>query len=132
MKFSHIGFVVNDLDAELSKWKQHGYHVIKEPVHDKTQNIRCCLISKPNELIIELVSPSSSGQHPLNSRLRRGGGLDHICYEVDNLENIIQMELLLGSKMVLKKTYAILLDGYVVFFYRKSGLVVEYLEKGVS
>jgi methylmalonyl-CoA/ethylmalonyl-CoA epimerase len=123
---SHVGFVVLDISKEIKKWRISGYRLQKE-VYDHEQNIFCCLLRHPYELPIELVSPGLTGSHPLTSRIKQGGGLDHICYRVGDLDEIKNKELEVGSLLILDKTYSTLFESQIVFFYRQSGLMVEYL-----
>ena len=128
MIFSHIGYVVLDIPSELEKWLKSGYKIEKPIIYDKFQNVNFCLLTHENELTIELISPGSAGPHPLTSRIRRGGGLDHVCYQVKDFDSIISKERLNGSLFILKRTFSPLFGCDVIFFLRKSGLLVEYLE----
>lgn len=127
--FHHIGFVVNDVDESILKWEASGYRVEISPVSDPLLNVVCCTLVKAGELRIELVSPNQeSKNHPLSSRLRRGGGLDHVCYVVDEIELAIENEVKQGGLKVMSPTFAATFNTRVAFILRPGGILVELME----
>jgi len=131
-RFHHIGFVVHDVGESISKWEASGYRLEISPVTDPLLNVVFCTLVKSGELRIELVSPSQdSKNHPLASRLRRGGGLDHVCYVVGALELAIERETTQGGLMVMNPTFAATFNTRVAFVLRLGGILVELME-GVS
>ncbi len=128
MKISHVGFVVQSISKSIPYWVSCGYEIEIGETHDRLQNVFCCLLVKHGTLPIELVAPSSSGPNPLKARLARGGGIDHICYEVENLEESLQRESKLGSKIVCEPIFAATFNRRVGFIVNSGGLLVEYME----
>ena len=125
---AHIGYVVRDINSSLSAWLSSGYTISIPVTYDPIQNVNCLVLSKEGEPNIELVSPGEKGQHPLNSRLNRGGGLDHVCLYTESLEESIRIEKALGASIICEPVYAITFDSRVAFVLRRSGIVIEYLE----
>lgn len=82
----HWGYVVSDMDRALETWREQGSRMLVPPTVDPIQNVRCCLLIYRSSVPIELVAPMPEGPSPLSSRLRRGGGLDHVCLFTDDLE----------------------------------------------
>jgi methylmalonyl-CoA/ethylmalonyl-CoA epimerase len=68
------------------------------------------------------------GPNPLVSRLARGGGIDHICYEVECLEESLLQESKLGSKIVCQPIFAETFERRVGFIVNSGGMLVEYME----
>lgn len=131
-RFHHIGFVVHDVHESIKKWKASGYQIEISPVSDPLLNVVCCTLVKSGELRIELVSPSQdSKNHPLSSRLRRGGGLDHICYQVDDIDLALENEAKQGGLRVMAPTFAATFDTRVAFVLRPGGILVELMD-GIS
>ncbi len=79
--------------------------------------------------MIELVEPASP-QSRVNSFLKRGGGLHHLCYETDSLSGQLQAVLAAGAVMVLEPTPAVAFSGRkIAWIYTREKLLVEYLER---
>ena len=128
MKVSHIGFVVGDMDFARRLWLLKGYKENTPVVYDPNQNVYCCLLQLDNEIPIELVSPGPGSQSPVDSRLSRGGGIDHICYEVSGLEDQIAYLTSRGYRIVVPPIHAIMFERRISFLMTPGGLLVEYLE----
>lgn len=127
--FHHIGFVVNDVDESISKWEASGYRVEIPPVSDPLLNVVCCTLVKSGELRIELVCPrQGSKNHPLSSRLRRGGGMDHVCYMVNEIAIALDYEVEQGGLVVMSPTFAATFNTKVAFVIRPGGILVELMD----
>jgi methylmalonyl-CoA/ethylmalonyl-CoA epimerase len=127
-QFAHIGYVVRDIELSLNAWLSSGYAISIPATFDPIQNVNCLLLSKEGEPNIELVSPGEKGEHPLKSRLNRGGGLDHLCFFTESLEESIRIEKTFGALVICEPVYAITFDSRVAFVLRRSGILIEYLE----
>jgi methylmalonyl-CoA/ethylmalonyl-CoA epimerase len=127
-KIAHIGYVVRDINWSVSAWLSSGYTISIPVTFDPIQNVNCLLLSKDGEPNIELVSPGEKGDHPLNSRLNRGGGLDHVCFFTESLEESIRIEKDSGALVICEPVYAITFDSRIAFVLRRSGILIEYLE----
>lgn len=128
MRVSHVGFVVGDISYARGIWLLKGYSEISPVIYDPIQNVFCCLLQLENEVPIELVSPGPKGDSPVSTRLSKGGGIDHICYETDNLERQLAKLVSVGYRIVVEPTYAILFNSRISFVISPGGLLVEYLE----
>jgi len=53
--------------------------------HDPIQKVRVQFWSDANGQTLELVEPAGADS-PVQEALRKGGGLNHLCFEVDDLE----------------------------------------------
>ena len=120
---------MNDMQGAILKWQLAGYFVEIEPVCDTSMGVFCCTLVKQGELRVELVAPIEDHiKTPLESRLRRGGGLDHICYLVSDLNSALDQEILLGGILILEPIRAKTFDRYVSFVLRPSGILIELME----
>jgi methylmalonyl-CoA/ethylmalonyl-CoA epimerase len=78
---------------------------------------------------IELVAPLDD-HAPVSGFLRRGGGLHHVCYEVDNLEVALRDCLTADVKLVRNAAPAVAFDRRpIAWIYTRYGLLVELLER---
>ena len=127
-KIAHIGYVVRDINVSLSAWLSSGYTISIPVTYDPIQKVNCLLLSKEGEPNIELVSPGEKGEHPLNSRLNRGGGLDHLCFFTESLEESIGIEKNCGASVICEPVYAATFNSRIAFVLRRSGILIEYLE----
>lgn len=90
MKLDHIGVAVNDLSATLSVLKAiFGVDEISKPYLDKEQKVNA-VKCKLGDIYIQLVEPISDDTPISNFLKKRGEGLHHLCYEVENLEKSLE------------------------------------------
>jgi len=128
----HVGFAV----ASIKEVGPHfanslGVRWNGEIIHDPLQEarvtfLRCAGAESP---ALELVEPASETS-PLHNFLRKGGGLHHVCYEVDSLEAQLQMSRSAGGLMVKPPLPAVAFGGRLIaWVYTRERLLVEYLER---
>lgn len=96
---------------------------------DPIQKVRISFVKlSDQDLRLELLEPMS-GDSPVMNALRKGGGLNHVCYEVQNIGQAIQFLLEKGSRLISGPTPAIAFQNRsIAFIYTKQGEVVELLE----
>lgn len=91
MRFHHVGYAVANIRAYLEDFAIPLFSPvdISEPVADTTQKVRVCFVRMAGGTVIELVEPlgDDSPVHAVIGSKR--GGLYHLCYEVDDLDNAI-------------------------------------------
>jgi methylmalonyl-CoA/ethylmalonyl-CoA epimerase len=79
--------------------------------------------------VIELVEPEGNGS-AVHKFLQRGGGLHHICYEVDSLEQQLEQTRANRDLIVRPPQPAPAFDGRrIAWTYTRNKLLVEYLER---
>ena len=79
---------------------------------------------------LELIHPLSENS-PVAPALKRGGGLNHICYRVEDLESSIQAMVANGAKVVREPLPAVAFDGRrVTFLYTRERELIEFVEAG--
>jgi methylmalonyl-CoA/ethylmalonyl-CoA epimerase len=87
-KINHIGIVVPDIENSLSFWRDAlGLkldHIEDVPVQ---KSVVAFLPSGESE--IELVKPSSDDSGVAKFLKERGSGMHHLCFEVDNIEEML-------------------------------------------
>jgi len=83
----------------------------------------------PGEPSLELVQPAGAGS-PVAAFLKRGGGLHHLCYEVDDPRAEVENAASEGSIIIHKAAPAPFFDGRAVAWaYTRDRLLIEYLER---
>src|SRR2546426_10682736 len=90
--FHHVGYIVRSI-AEIGEEfaSSLGAEWSGEIIHDPLQEAKVTFMSwgGPHSLALELVEPAGD-KSPLHRFLAKGGGLHHVCYEVDCLRTQLQ------------------------------------------
>lgn len=129
-KLSHFGYVVENLSASYEQFCKEGARCILPPVIDPVQNVEVCLLRLAEaELPIELIAPLSDQSSPISARLARGGGLDHICFDTNDIQTALMNEATSGAIVVCPPVHSELFKTQIAFVYRKSGMMVEYIHR---
>ena len=97
----HVGFVVKSIaESGDDLARTLGAEWNGEIVHDPLQQarvsfMRCGGAQAP---AVELVEPDGQGS-PLHAFLSKGGGLHHVCYEVDSLDAQLKQSRAAGRNL---------------------------------
>lgn len=88
-RLHHIGIAVKKLDAAVAEYaKRPGHRVLGPGAHDPVQTAHVAFIEIAGDpVLLELVAPDSE-ESKLCGALRKGGGLNHLCYETDDIEGL--------------------------------------------
>ena len=129
----HLGFVVASIAESVERFTRAirgawDGQIIHDPVH----TVHATFLQQPSpaEALIELVEPDGPHSH-VAAFLNRGGGLHHLCYEVDSLEEQLEYIRSLGAVVTQKPVPAMAFDGRrVAWIYTRDKLLLEYLERG--
>lgn len=123
----HVGFVVPVMKGAIRRFTEAGGELVVGPTDDHGLGVTCALISMPEGLDLELVAPLEGAESPLTARLRRGGGLDHVCFWVEDLDAALAREEELDSMLLVEPSPAVTFGTTVAFVQRRGGLVVEFM-----
>lgn len=106
----------------------------REIFHDAIQTVRVTFLRhrSPDVPMIELIEPASS-QSRITGFLNRGGGLHHLCYEVDSLTEQLETALSSGAIMLLGPSPAVAFSGReIAWICTQEKLLLEYLQRDLS
>ncbi len=83
----HIGFIVDSIESRLESFRASlASSSVSEIFHDPIQRTRVVFLSLPGaSAALELIEPAAEDS-PVAQFLAKGGGLHHLCYEVDDLD----------------------------------------------
>jgi methylmalonyl-CoA/ethylmalonyl-CoA epimerase len=123
----HIGYVVARMGPALSRFVDEGATVLVEPIDDPIQRVNVALLSVDAGVPVELVAPIPGVDGPINARLQRGGGFDHLCFVVDDVAVALAEEEERGGLIVCEPVFAVAFTRTIGFVQRRSGMVVEYI-----
>lgn len=115
----------------MKQWQAIGAEVIIQPAQDPIQAVSCALVQTQNQLPIELVAPLDSENSPLTSRLKRGGGLDHICVFVDDLNTSMDAYKKQGAFVLVEPVFGCVWNRSICFLLQPTGLVLELMSREI-
>lgn len=126
---AHIGFAVPNMGRAIKSWSNGGAVTIVEPQLDPIQNVNCALIVFAETAPIELVAPMPNGANPLENRLRKGGGLDHLCIYTDDMSKDIEAYQNGGALLTVAPVYGSVFDRNICFLQLRTGLKLELMDR---
>jgi methylmalonyl-CoA/ethylmalonyl-CoA epimerase len=126
-RLHHIGYVVPSMKGGIRRFEDAGGQLVVGPTDDPALGVVCALIRLPEGVDVELVAPLVGADSPVTARLQRGGGLDHLCFWVEDLDAALSREVHNDALPLVPPTYAVTFDSTIAFVQRRSGLVVELM-----
>lgn len=89
MRLHHVAYTTDDLDRKAAQLSEmFGFKPTAAPVIDPIQQVRIQFLDMGDGSLLELLEPHGE-KSPISGHLRKGGGLYHLCYEVDDLEGTL-------------------------------------------
>jgi methylmalonyl-CoA/ethylmalonyl-CoA epimerase len=129
MIIDHIGVVVGSIEAAAAYYTSHfGLREIGGRIVDPLQDVELQFLEDDTGARVELVRPLS-GDSPAARALKAGGGLNHICYRVADLEASVRSLVAKDAKVVREPLPAVAFDGRrVTFLYTRQRELIEIVE----
>jgi len=130
MKINHIGIVVKNIEISIRYYEEHfAYRLVSSICIDPIQKVRLAFLNPPGQRFnFELLEPTTNDS-PIMNALRKGGGLNHICFEVTNLEQTISVLQKKGSKLISGPDPAVAFSRKnVAFLYTRGNEIIELVE----
>jgi len=83
----HVGILVAAIEpAQAAYVRTFGHVTCTDVVHDPVQTAYVQFLKLPHDAVyVELVSPDGEGSKLANA-LRKGGGLNHLCYATPDID----------------------------------------------
>ena len=130
MKFHHVGIVVDSIERAATQYRKFfGLLPVSDVVTDHTQRVNVQFFaSGKGATTVELVEPLP-GDSPVRRALEKGGGLNHLCFEVPDIAESVRQAKSDGAVCVRRPVPAAAFGGRRIafLFYRGIGLI-EFLE----
>jgi methylmalonyl-CoA/ethylmalonyl-CoA epimerase len=89
-KLDHVGIVVQNLEESMPLYEKI---LGVKPVSVKdvpTQSVRAAFFEVANGVVVELIEPLDSDSGVARFLKKRGQGIHHICFEVDEVDEELQ------------------------------------------
>jgi methylmalonyl-CoA/ethylmalonyl-CoA epimerase len=132
LKLHHVGYVVASIkDSGESFARSVGASWDGNIIFDPIQKVCVSFFQGRNaaEPQIELVEPADAAS-PVTKFLERGGGLHHLCYEVDDLEAHLQFCKQVGNIVIRQPVPAVAFGGRrIAWAISRRKLLMEFLER---
>lgn len=85
MKLHHVGIVVNNIQESLGELKRYlSFETTSAIIPVGSQKVNICLLKIGNPFL-ELIEPASPDS-AISEFAKSGGGIHHLCFEVENIE----------------------------------------------
>ena len=83
-RLNHVAIVVGDLAAEAARYRDAFGATVSAPQPLPEHGVTVVFVELPNSKV-ELIAPLGADSPVASFLARTGGGMHHICYEVDDL-----------------------------------------------
>lgn len=130
----HVGYAVKQIDEiALSYRARFGYSVETGLIHDPAQTAYVQFLQLPGESsYLELVAPDGP-ESKLTNVVRRGGGLNHLCYTCSSLEEAITHLEDTGMRLISDPKPAVAFAGRrICWLLADDPLPIELVERADS
>ena len=128
----HVGYVVKSIAASLELMRVSLSAIAESQTFDDgIQRARVAFLDLPPDgaVKVELVEPLGSDS-PVAAFLEKGGGLHHLCFEVDDLDQHISEMKTKKAVLLRRPKPAVAFSGRrIAWVLTSEKLLVEYLER---
>jgi len=127
-KVNHVAIAVGDLEGALGFWRDM-LGLTVEHIEEVSSQKAVVAFLPVGESEIELVRPTAEDTGVAKFLAERGGGMHHLCFEVDNIGEMLA-ELKAKGVRLINETALELPGRKMVFIHPKSsgGVLVELYE----
>ena len=128
MKFNHIAIGVENIEASLPFWRDALGLKLERIEEVPSQKARVAFLPV-GESEVELVQPTDPGTGMAKFIQERGGGMHHLCLEVEDIEQALA-ELKAKGVRLIDETAQVLPGRKMAFIHPKAtgGVLVELYE----
>lgn len=142
LKLDHIGFVTNDREMIEKVLRKIGIESITKELPDPMQKVSASFadIGNSDRIYLEILTPTDSDSPIVSFLRKRGPGLHHLCFEVDDIEETTKELENAGFKLVYEPTECEAYDKNlgrtptkktkIAFLFIPNLILIELIEKG--
>ena len=127
-QISHLGIAVKDLEAAREFYRSILKLESSDPILGGDGTIKVSLI-QVGDAVIELLQPMGNEGVMAKFLEKRGEGIHHICYEVENIDAVIDSVKTKGIQVLGEPQMGA--EGMSVFLHPRGtfGVLTEFVEK---
>lgn len=142
MRLDHIGLVVENISEFSELLRSLGLNEMTHTEVEPIQKVagRFVLVDEGQGVYIELLEPAADGSPISNFLEKRGGGLHHLCFQVEDIDKSAKQLVEKGFEMVCPPVESAGYDAVfrrvcqestrIAFFVVSDELLIELVEKG--
>ncbi len=131
MKLHHLAVVVADIKRSAEFYKKLlNITPVTKIIHDAGQKVHIQFLAGPvlGPLRLELLAPDSNDS-PVASALKKGGGPNHLCFEVSDLDQALELARRQGSRIICAPIKApALANRKIAFVFTPDQQIVEFVQ----
>lgn len=129
MIIDHVGIVVRSIEKGIDHWQNvFGYTQKTEIVVNTRQKVRVVFMEKEESILIKLIEPTHETS-PSYKAMKSGGGLHHLCFKCDNLDNQVAELKQKGLRILVDPEPGEAFENErIAFIYGKQGLNIELID----
>lgn len=141
-KLNHIGIAVHNILETSEVLRLIGLEQLTQPEPDPIQKVMACFLATNEQqgIHIELIEPTDDTSPIAKFLANRGGGLHHLCFEVDDIEEMTERLKQMGFQVVSPPVECVGYDRSfdlkgsqatrISFLLLPNRLLIELLHKG--
>ncbi len=131
MKIEHIGIAVKNLEKSIEKWSGLLELEVKGIEEIKERGVRLAHLSSKGGPSLELLTPFGEGSALERFLKERGEGIHHFCFEVDNIEKVMEELKKRGIQFVQESPQKGAGESLIAFIHPRNfnGVLIELKEK---
>ncbi|MEO9277910.1 MAG: VOC family protein [Nitrososphaera sp.] len=130
MKLHHIGVVVDNIQRSIGELGSFfKFETISTTFPVESQKVNVCFL-KIGEPFLELIE-SAAENSPISEFAKRGGGVHHLCFEVDDIYKKLEIMSEKGATVLVKpvKGFDERLIAFVDLNIKTKCGLIEFLER---
>jgi methylmalonyl-CoA/ethylmalonyl-CoA epimerase len=133
LSLHHVGLLVKEMPEAASLYLRLGYRQETEVIHDPTQTAHVQFFRLPGDkTYLELVTPDGD-ESKLANALRKGGGINHVCYATGALDATIEELRETGFFLISEAAPGVAFKGRRIAWMRgPDRSLVELAERGTE
>ena len=126
----HVGVVVQSISTGYNLYSAMGFEAATPLYYDPIQKVRVQFINTGSNVLIELVEPAETDSPVSNFLKKRGSGFHHLCYIVDDINQVCEYVREQGGIVTCTPVPAVAFQGRHIAFVYWHGTIIEFLERG--
>jgi len=144
LRLNHIGLVVENISEFANILRSLGLSEMTPLEPDPIQKVSARFVTvggNEHDVHLELLEPTDNSSPISNFLTKSGGGLHHLCFEVDNIDQMANKLTEKGFQIVCPSVECVGYDRSfklgdkrptkIAFFLLDNKILIELLQKGV-
>lgn len=133
-RLHHVGIAVREIAPAVEEFSNlFGYQPKGPVIHDPVQTAFARFLKLPEDFnYVELIAPDGEASK-LQGAIKRGGGLNHLCYATDDIDAACAALRDQGMVVIQEPVPAVAFPGRrIAWLMGSSRILTELVEEGVD